>query len=437
MKTHTIILIFLLALASCKSENSGSTEVSRQNSDSTEVSNEENIPKILGIENIPSQDFIISSETDTILIGKHGTKIKIESGIFIDSFGSKINGNIKIELKECLDRYSMVLGGLTTMSNGEILESGGMICLNAKYQNQKLSLKRNSTIQVEVPTASFIKGMHFFEGVSNRGKINWVNPAPLANTQRNQKNLKAKLDSALINFRTDTIYIKQKVSYKVDVNGEKVSGERVPKNVQKKMSELINSGNGLVITKDSSIIIDGYNVYLYKNDKLEKRRDYIYKKKWVTWVSSGSMNTSQDDTGSINTFQVDKNLSYIFNIKKLGWANIDRFFRDKRTKKIDWFASINGYEEYSDVYVSLIFENQNILLPGYVKDDGTFSFTHGDYEKTALPVGENATIIVTAYKKTTPYYSIKKLKITEKHSIILDLVKTTLNDLTKSLIKQI
>lgn len=347
MKTLTTILIILLVLASCKSEVQGSTESSSEVQCLMESSNEESHPEILGFENIPSQEFLISSDTDTILVGANGTKVKIESGIFVDSTGKEVHGNVRIELKECLDIYSMVLGGLTTTSNGEILESGGMICLNANFQNQKLSLKRNSTIQIEVPADSIIKGMQYFEGVSNGGKINWVNPVPLAIKKPDAENFKRNSDSIQINYITDTIYKRHNVGYNVDINGEKVVGNKIPIEIKNKISNFIFAENGLVIKKDSTILIDGYKINLYKNDDFNTWKDYKYGKKWVS-------------SSSINSFQEDANNSYVFNIKKLGWANIDRFFNDPRTKEIDWFASINDREVYSNTYVSLVFENQKI-----------------------------------------------------------------------------
>lgn len=372
-----------MALSSCKSEQSASTE-----------SKDENITMILGVENIPSQDFLISSDTDTVLIGKYGTKIKIEAGIFVDSIGNDIHGDVKIELKECLDQYSIVLGGLTTTSNNEILESGGMICLNANFENQKLDLKRNSSIGIEVPTDSIMDGMQLFEGVLKGDKIDWVNPTPLANLPE-QQNIQSDSDSIQISYITDTIHKRHNISYNVEVNGEKVADKRIPENVRDKILELTYADNGLVITKDSTAVIEGYKVNFYKNDHFNTWKDYKYGEKWVR-------------TSSVNTFREDSNSSYVFNLKKLGWANIDRFFNDPRTKEIEWLASINACEKYSEPYVSLVFENQKIYLPGYVKDNGEFSFTHGDYEKTALPVGESATIIVTAYIDETLYYSNKK-----------------------------
>ncbi|MCT4560869.1 MAG: hypothetical protein N4A41_05780 [Crocinitomicaceae bacterium] len=412
MKTLTLSLFFLLALVACKGEQSASIEVKN-----------ENTPQFLGVDNIPNQDFLISSDSDTVLIGKHGTKIKIEGGIFVDSTGNEIHGEIKIELKECLDKYSIVLGGLTTTSNDEILESGGMICINANVDNQKLSLKNNSSIQIEIPTDSIIDGMQYFQGAKSGDKINWVNPTPLVNT-KSQKVVQDDPDSTQIRYITDTIHKRHNVSYNVDVNGKKVAGDDIPAGLTDKIHQLIFAGNGLVISKDSSVIIEGYKVNLYKNNEFNTWKEYEYGEKWVS-------------TSSVNTFREDSNNSYVFKMKKLGWANIDRFFIDPRTKEIEWLASINECEKYSRPYVSLVFENQKIYLPGYVKDNGEFSFTHGDYEKTALPVGEWATILVTAYIDETPYYAIKKIKIMEKQSIKLDLAETTVDSLIRKLKEQI
>jgi len=134
-----------------------------------------------------------------------------------------------------------------------------------------------------------------------------------------------------------------------------------------------------------------------------------------------------------NQFREDSGTSYLFSIKKLGWANIDRLFTDPRTKEIELIVTVEKQDEYDNIYTSMIFKNQNMYLPGYKKKDNSFSFTHGDHEKTALPVGETTTILVTAYKNEEPFYSMKTIILKEKQTIDMVLSVTTKDKLKKEL----
>lgn len=83
----------------------------------------------------------------------------------------------------------------------------------------------------------------------------------------------------------------------------------------------------------------------------------------------------------------------------------------------------------------MIFEYRSMYLPGYKTKDETFSFTHGDYEKTKLPVGEKAIIIATAYKDNVPYIGIKDCVIEDNKTVEFTLTQTTKEKMTE-LIKE-
>lgn len=411
MKPLIFIPLFALTLFSCKENQENPIEI--VTSEPSVISN------ILNTDNIETQRFIISGNADTTIVGKNGTKVSIEQKSFETSSGYIIEGPIKVELKECLDQKTIVLAGLATMSNGKILESDGMINLEAYFKGEAVQIRSNSSIKVEIPTNSEIAGMKFYQGIEENGSINWTNPEPLVK-ENSEQDIEENRDSILVDYISDTIYKSHNISYNFLLNGELVLGEKMPKKVVKKLHDLISSGNGLKITKDSTIVIDGQTINLYFKEELETWKDYQYEQKWVS-------------TSSVNTFKEDKNNSYIFNMKKLGWANIDRLYDDPRTKEVDWLASINNHTIYSEIFVSLIFDSKKIYLPGYVREDGTFSFTHGDYEKTALPVGERVTIVVTAYKNSIPFYSIEKITIQNTQSISLELAETSQQKLSESL----
>ena len=195
--------------------------------------------------------------------------------------------------------------------------------------------------------------------------------------------------------------------------------EPVPPQLIVKISDLCWEGNGITLTKDSVVQIDSYEVALIK---LENSQEF-------NWESS----SGNFDVQGQNQFLEDGGTSYLFSVKKLGWANIDRLYTDPRTKEIELIVTVQKHGEYDNIYTSMIFKNQDMYLPGYQKKDDSFSFTHGDYEKTALPVGETAIILVTAYKGEKPFYALRTITLKEKQTIDMKLLVTTKDQLKKDL----
>jgi len=127
---------------------------------------------------IESQNFTINLKKDTVLIGKSGTKILIRKNSFTDKFGNIVTDNIAIELKEALTPLDMLIGNLTTLSNGAILESDGMVYINATTNNKQLQIAESESLEVSIPSLNKKEGMMFYTGKVNPGDntINWVNP---------------------------------------------------------------------------------------------------------------------------------------------------------------------------------------------------------------------------------------------------------------------
>lgn len=406
MKSRLFIILAVLTITACQNSEQNTTEQTN----------------LLSSDDIETQVFSVSANKDTILTGKAGTILTIEKNTFLDQNGNQASGQIKIEFKECLNRLDMVLGNLTTTSNGLFLESGGMIYINATSNNQQLAIANNKTIGVEMPTDRVLSDMELFEGSLEDNTINWVDPSPI-NSEEGEF-VESSSDSIQVTYIQDTIHKRQNVAANVTGFSDVGKHDEIPQELWDKIWAKVYEGSGMILSKDSSMIVDGYKVNLFKQDTVQEWDEYIYGKKWI-------------ESGTVNTYSEDKSTKYIFTVKKLGWANIDRLFNDPRTKEIELIVTVDNYNDYQDIYTSMIFKNQNMYLPGYQKKDKSFSFTHGDYEKTSLPVGETTTVLVTAYKDDRPYYAIKTFTIKDEQTIDLKLSVTTKDDLKKELEKKI
>lgn len=387
-QTHIIfgLVALVTVLTSCSNDTENATDV---------------FTKIYTVDNIPTQIFSIDASIDNVITGASGTKIRINRNTFVDIDKQLVNGTIEIQLKEILTKQDMVLGNLTTTFDGKSLETGGMIFIDAVANDKKLSIAGNKEIQIALPTDSTLTGMSLFTGQQDSLGVKWANPIPLPNKEF----LESDVNEMNIFERTTNI------TYSVDgFEGEKSD---FPDTVDNEVSRIAWEGAGLKIKNDSVFKIGKYTVRFHKNDELQK------------WSEIFTFEKGR------NSFAEDTKTNYIFSIKKLGWANIDRLLEDPRTKEVELITSIENQSEFKFIYVTLI--TKKMYLPGYQKKGKTFCFSHNDEEKQQLPVGETATILATAYKNDKPYFAIQSITITDKQIVKFKLEETTAEKLKKDL----
>ena len=127
------------------------------------------------------QRFTFMADTGITIEGNEGTLIIVPNNAFIDKNENPINGKVTIELVEALYLDDMVLYNLTTLSNKSLLETGGMIHLNATQNNEAVFLKDDKPLYIEIPTMEVQEEMKVFDGViDSAGNINWINPKELS-----------------------------------------------------------------------------------------------------------------------------------------------------------------------------------------------------------------------------------------------------------------
>lgn len=379
---------------------------------------------------IKHQEFSFNASRDTVLTGENGTQLEITSRMFVNKKGRIVTGPVKMELIEVLHPEDFVLTGLTTMSDGRLLESGGTLYVKATADGEELALAKGKSIRATVPKNKNWEGMQLFTGVETAVGVNWINPEPLT-----------KKDFA--------VEVRKKKNPAVDKNAVAGAWQIVPsltdsgwvKNQLFYFGDSLHHGDTLVrIVKGDTLIYDKQKLADWWAGKHQCNARWNYGPKqelywsWKrndnTWSTSGNWDTfnwftdSEPVEGS-NTFREDHDISSTFQLTHLGWANIDRLYSDPRTKQIDLVTKIDNWKDFDRVYISMVFTKQSMYLPGYQKKDKTFSFTHGDYEKTALPVGEEAWIIATAYKNDKAFFTIQKITISEKQDVQLTLEETT------------
>lgn len=125
--------------------------------------------------NLPTQLFEIDPGKDTVIETESGLIFAIPAGAFMHA-----QNPVTLEIREALTPMDIMKGGLSTTSDGQLLETGGMFYLNARNGETSLQLDPQKPIYANVPTNEIKPGMMLFTGERQTdGSINWKNPKPL------------------------------------------------------------------------------------------------------------------------------------------------------------------------------------------------------------------------------------------------------------------
>jgi hypothetical protein len=133
--------------------------------------------------------FVIKTNRDTVIKCKEGTLLSIPANAFLNASNqSPIVGEVKISVKEFYKISDMMIAGLSTASNNQLLETGGMINIKAtaKENNDSCILRPGKSIVIAMPNqnTNSVEGMQLFNGVhgDNNHTDNNVNWVPQAGT---------------------------------------------------------------------------------------------------------------------------------------------------------------------------------------------------------------------------------------------------------------
>ncbi|MGC4103532.1 hypothetical protein [Ferruginibacter sp.] len=126
-----------------------------------------------------SEFFSVNAAADTIIETKDGVVFAIPAHAF-----NTASNTVQLEIKTALNAYDIIQNGLSTISNGNLLQTGGMFYINGIADGKAVSLAKD--ISVSVPAAGELNpNMQLFDGVEDsNGVINWVNPKPIDNGLR-------------------------------------------------------------------------------------------------------------------------------------------------------------------------------------------------------------------------------------------------------------
>ena len=151
-----------------------------------------------------SQLFKVKANKEIKIEGKEGTKISIPANSLVRSNNKKASGEIVLELKEFYSKSDIITSNLHSMSDGKLLETGGMVYITATSSGEKLQLKAETKMVIEFTSNGRVKGMETFIGKSSNGQINWIQETRLNRYGISQKIIKVKKKWVKKYYNSDT-----------------------------------------------------------------------------------------------------------------------------------------------------------------------------------------------------------------------------------------
>ncbi|MGV3631628.1 MAG: OmpA family protein [Bacteroidota bacterium] len=322
-------------------------------------------------------EFCINPKRDTVLRGRDGGIIEIKA----NSFQLKAdNGDncVTILLRENFSYSSMLLDNLTTMSNGKILESDGMVDVAVyDWKGRPLGLNQGKDMVILVPTEQKLEDIQFFDGQHGPdGSLNWN---PIENLFANQLNFKGDgLDDCIRSYERRNGCRRCRFFCRLGRLGKGIKGisdvkqrqdnkdfRRCQKRFKRKRPRDRFGDNCRSI--DELLKQYGVSNLADLNDTLRK----VKLKEFENAVKSGEKVTVND----LNY--------YAFSKSSLGLANCDRFSKyDPKLLTTLVFDQDRG----SDMDIKVAFEKEKIIIPANGDQGGRAALTN-------VPKGQKVWVI--------------------------------------------
>ncbi|TLX74569.1 TonB family protein [Labilibacter sediminis] len=366
------------------------------------------------------QSFFIDNTKDTIIECDRGTKIKIpKNSLIVEETKSIPQGHIKLQVTEYYELHEMIDANLSTQSDNEILETGGMLYMQAWFNGKECVLKDDSGIEIHFRDIVESDSMQIFIGNQTESRINWELPqeASLEITEKTYfivENMPTFLGGNIKSFKE---YVNSKLKYPVIAQENGIQGQVFVSFIIDELGQITN-------TK----VVRGVHPYLNS----EALRVIGLAPRWTPGTQGGKAVPVQMTVpitftlggefplGDINriavmsesyTFMHEDSLDrkyerinefvseFYLRANRLGWINCDRFYYYTRKRDIDIIVE-SEYESYYAVFN----KNRSIMLPNlYNLKSKTRSFNN-------IPLNQEIMIIGIKVSKGETYFTSFEVK---------------------------
>ncbi len=408
---------------------------------------------VLGIHQLQDQQFVLNTNSDTVITTKDSMLLLFEKESFATSAST-----VTVTIKEALHLSDMVKAGLTTMSNGQPLQSGGMFYIGAAAGGKAVALKKR--VEVKVPTYKYRSDMQLFKGQLKEDKLNWVEPQSLLNKKeletasRGEQLFKSNCTNChkiATDFTGPALaHITERRCYdwvKAFTRNSQAMHDPVAQCVKKKWNNVVMVNYPMLNDTD----MDALYGYIEAESKKLPRKDSpkeddcstiriidtigvdeVVIPETTTSANFGKRpqpdNTPAPPDTTVLPVQLPdvpavpmypaNNEYYEFTIEQTGWYNIDVLLNENNFTKEGYFRVQvqGGFTTRFSIY--LIIPGRKILLPGNTSDNQFFWFKDNNY-KLPLPAGETGLVFAMGEDGTRALWARQAFTFSSSQTIVL------------------
>lgn len=404
-----------------------------------------------------AQEFVINNRRDTLIDCVDGSTFFIRAGTFA------AGNEVRLIIKEYYSYEDIVSNKLTTLSNGELIESGGMIHIYAEENGKEINLAPGRNIRWFLPNkVADMERMQLFtlagqttqtklinERVNNElgrdtarnDPFNWIPQNQFFNNSFVVEQFKV-LDLKNTPYKTTGNDGKTKAIFYQDKDS-KLSKAALADSLKRKYdydkvvvrNARTNPGFLGLFNKQRNAPVLGDTVYATRDQvatyKLSVFDTVFYTQNSVAYINNNPVLVSRSSSATLypNSYGMESRMTilkdrYGVNLNSLGWINCDRFTNDRRIK-LNYAVNLNDDEKtYTTM---LVFDKMKSVMRGYQQGNQVI-FPN-------VPEGETARVVSVGIRNGKTVSAMANVTISKKVLNNLEFETTSPDEFRKDISK--
>jgi outer membrane protein OmpA-like peptidoglycan-associated protein len=373
-----------------------------------------------------AQLFDIDPKSDTLLIGKYGTAIYIPANTFEPIADEN---KITISLNEIYKKSDMILTNFSTSTNGQILESGGMVHITAIDGTKEYSKPLKHDISFFFPTLDMRGDMDLYFGEADvNANVDWALSGRKISDYDGFKdpnmvdtddytgnyfdNLGLKKRRRIVNPESNIICINQGMTAMLASNpspfctetacplfccglektfAPKIHKAKTAAKIQACLSSFLSDNNLKNSMAEGDLAELSEELQRRYGNNPEKMRAAIERKKVEIFEKA-----FDEEKVSIESMNF-----YIFSTRRLGSINCDALPNDQGPKEM---LAFNLPKDVPIIDAKLVFKERNSVLNASAVRAGKLCFNN-------IPKGMQVILVVIDYSQPKPRLSLQEITV--------------------------
>ena len=394
---------------------------------------------------LPSKEFqyfTINSSKEESITGKEGTIITFKA----NSFDVPKNSLLKIRLKEYYKMSDIAFSNLTTETkDGKLIETGGMVYVDAKLKNKEVQLKKGEDIALNFPFEKKKEGMKTFNGETQKGNVVWneaienrdVVVERFEEVEQEVYTIVEKMPEFKGGQRGLRRFISKSLRYPAEAREKGIAGKvyvnfTIGKNGKARDAKILRGIHPLLDKAALDLIDDmpnwipgsqrgkdvqvsynlpvnfglGESIGFAEGEDMKNFGDSVVSQLKGDIEKDIEKVEKEGVEGLREQMKVKSDLNYyLLASSNLGWINCDKFIRNN-SRRIAFRVKAGD----DQVNVKLIFKSVKGIMAGY-HDRGIYRFNK-------IPLGEKATVLAIKFIDNKPFVCLQDVEVSQS---IIDL----------------